>query len=160
MTAVATISTVLAVLPLIISAAENYEDCFGPFIRYRRFDKEVDRFQQQLKIQKVIFRNQCRLLLENVTEHDAAANMLDGRLHPSWSDPKLDNELASLLGSSKEACCITIEAIDGKLCNIEKESRGLGAIIDADNAVGIQFLLFPAAPLTERLRIIDRKYWR
>ena len=152
MTAVAAVSTVLAVLPLIISAAEHYEDCFRPFVRYRRFDKEVDCFQRQLKIQKAIFRNQCRLLLENVTEQDAAANMLDGRLHPSWSDPKLDKELAALLGSSKEACCIIIEAIDGKLRDIEKESRALGAIVDADDAVGIQHLLFRASSLTKRLR--------
>ncbi len=136
MAAAAAISTVLAVLPLIISAAE---DCFRPFVRYRRFDTEVDRFQQKLKVQKTIFRNQCRFLLENVIEHDAATEMLEGRAHPSWSDLGLDNELATLLGDSREACCIIIRSIDEKLRDIEKESQDLSAIVDGSNAVSQLF---------------------
>ena len=152
MTTVAAISTVLAVLPLMISAAEHYEACFRPILRYRRFDSEVDGFQQRLEVQKNIFRNQCRLLLESVTEHDAAASMLDRRLHPSWSDPKLDEELITMLGSSKEACCKIIEAIDRKLRDIEKESREFGAVIAADHAVGLQLLQSKASLLINRLR--------
>lgn len=139
MTTVAAISTVLAVLPLIISAAEHYEDCFRPFVRYRKFDTEVDRFQQQLKIQKAIFRNQCRLLLENVTEPNVATRMLDGRAHPSWTNPELEHELATLLGGSREACCIIVRSIDEKLRDIGKESQDLGAIVDASNAVSKNF---------------------
>ena len=135
MATIAAISTVLAVLPLIVSAAEHYEDCFRPFVRYRKFNTEVYRFQQRLSIQKTIFRNQCRLLLENVTEHDVAARMLSGPAHPSWSDPKLDRELATLLGSSREDCCNLIASIDDKLHDIDKESQDLGTIMDANPTV-------------------------
>jgi len=85
----------------------------------RKFDTEVDRFQQQLKIQKAIFRNQCRLLLENVTEPNVATRML--------------------LGGSREACCIIVRLIDEKLRDIGKESQDLGAIVDASNAVSKNF---------------------
>lgn len=158
MATVAAISTVLAVLPLIISATEHYEDCFRPFVRYRKFTTEVDHFQQQLKIQKAIFRNQCRLLLENVAEHDAAAKMLDGRGHPLWSDPELDRELTTLLGGLREACCTLIKSIDEKLRDIEKESQGLGAIVDANNIVNTHSLLLKACALITDSAMIERAH--
>lgn len=87
----------LGVLPLLISAAEHYDDCLRPFIRYKNFVKEADRFQNLLAIQKVIFKNQCRILLEEIIEHDVASSMLNdpsGANHPSWSDIELEKQLS------------------------------------------------------------------
>ena len=77
-----------------------------------------------------------------MTEHDAAAKMLDGHGHPLWSDLKLDNELTALLGGSREAFCTLAESIDGKLGDIERESQGLGTIVDANSVVITQSLLW------------------
>jgi len=125
----------LGVLPLLISAAEHYDDCLRPFIRYRNFAKEADRFRHSLGIQKTIFRNQCRILLEEILEHDVAATMLNGPSganHPSWSDIELEKELCRLLGDSKGACITTIELIEERLRDIECESRDLETSIDQD----------------------------
>ena len=128
----------LGVLPLLISAAEHYDDCLRPFVRYKNFAREADRFRQLLSIQKTIFRNHCRILLEEITEHDVASGMLSGPSgpsHPSCSDVELEEQLSKLLGDSRGACITTIEMIEEKLRDIDSESRDLATAIDHDSQV-------------------------
>lgn len=128
----------LGVLPLLISAAEHYDDCLRPFIRYKNFAKEADRFRNLLSIQKTIFRNQCRILLEDITEHDVASSMLNGPSganHPSWSDVELEAQLSQLLGDSRGACIATVEMIKERLRDIEDESQDLEITIHQDSQV-------------------------
>ena len=122
----------LGVLPLLIAAAEHYESCFRPFIRYRKIAKEADHFRIQLNIQKTIFRNQCRLLLEHIVDHDAASRMLKGPNDPSWRDAALEAKLSKLLGESREACVAAIEMIEQQLRHIESESQELWNALDAE----------------------------
>lgn len=139
MTGVETVAGLaLGVLPLLISAAEHYDDCLRPFIRYKNFAKEADRFRHLLGIQKTIFKNQCRLLLEEIIEHDVASSMLggpSGANHPSWSDSDLEEQLSQLLGDSRDACITTVEMIEERLRDIEGESQDLEATIDQDSRV-------------------------
>lgn len=130
----------LALLPILISAVEHYDDCFRPLTRYRKFASELNRFQQLLKIQKAIFRNQCRILLENAVSQDVANQMLTERNHLSWCDVETERLLMEQLGSSREACVAVIELIDKRLCGIEKESRGFGIIVDQELQVIALFL--------------------
>ena len=125
----------LGFLPLLISAAEHYDKCLRPFIRYKDFAKEADRFQDSLRVQKGIFRNQCRILLEEIVEHDVASSMLDGRSgkdHPSWSDVELQEQLTRLLGESSDACITAIKLIKDRLGDIDTESQDLATAIDQD----------------------------
>lgn len=130
----------LALLPLLISAIEHYDDCFRPLTRYRKFASELNRFQQLLKIQKAIFRNQCRILLENAVSQDVANQMLTERNHLSWCDVETEKLLMEQLGSSREACVAVIELIDKRVCGIEKESRGFEIIVDQELQVIALFL--------------------
>lgn len=126
----------LALLPLLISAAEHYDDCIRPILRYRKIVEEVHLFQRNLKVQRTIFRNQCRILLESVIEHDAAIRMLGvGSNDPSWGDVDLEEQLTEQLGASKEACATSIELINERLQSIGKESRDLQAVADPKQAV-------------------------
>ena len=102
----------VGVLPLLIAAAEHYDQCFRPFVRYKKIAKEADHFRNQLNIQRTIFRNQCRLLLEQIVEHDAASCMLKAPEDPSWHDAALDAKIGQLLGESREACVATIEKLN------------------------------------------------
>ena len=126
---------VLGILPLLIAAAEHWDDCIRPFKRYRKFTTEVDRFQQHLKVQNTIFRNQCRILLENVTQDDAAGQMLAEPNHPLWSDPEMERQLTSHLAESRDACHTTIELMTERLEDLHKESGKLGAIVAQDQDV-------------------------
>jgi len=61
----------LAVAPLIISALENYEYTLQPILIFSRgYQKEVQRFQDALKVQKRDFENECCFLLHSVTNAD------------------------------------------------------------------------------------------
>ncbi len=110
-----------------------YNECHQAFVRYRKFAAEADRFQQHLKVQKTVFRNQCRILLGNVTtvtQQDAASSMLGRRSHPLWADPETEQQVADYLKDSREACITVIELIEARLKCVERESHGLGAIVD------------------------------
>ena len=122
----------VGVLPLLIAAAEHYDQCFRPFVRYKRIAKEADHFRNQLNIQRTIFRNQCRLLLEQIVEHDAASRMLKAPEDPSWHDAALDAKISQLLGESREACVATIEIIEQRLRHIQSESQELWIALDAE----------------------------
>ena len=45
----AEVGLVLAILPLVISAAERYQDVASSFLRYRRFASEVSNLACRLK---------------------------------------------------------------------------------------------------------------
>lgn len=75
----------LAVLPLVLSAARGYDNVLSLFFRYKRFAKEAKRYSRELDIQRTIFRNECRNLLEEIVEHDAASGMLDSLTKETWS---------------------------------------------------------------------------
>ncbi|MCJ1466393.1 hypothetical protein MMC07_005012 [Pseudocyphellaria aurata] len=120
----------LALLPLLISAVEHFNDCLRPITRYRKFTSELNRFQHLLKIQRTIFRNQCSILLENVVNQDAAKQMLEERNHLLWCDAETEKLLLDQLGSSREACIAVVELIDDKLRELEKECSRFETIID------------------------------
>ncbi|KAL8723600.1 MAG: hypothetical protein Q9225_000142 [Loekoesia sp. 1 TL-2023] len=126
----------IALLPILISAAEHYNDCIKPILRYRKVAKDVQLFQRSLEVHKTIFRNQCRILLEGVVDHDDTLRMLEvGSLDPSWRNTGLEARLAKQFGSSKEACVTSIELINEKLQSIAEESRRLQDIVDTEKEV-------------------------
>lgn len=151
----------LAILPLLISTAERYDDCFHPLTRYRKFAPEVSRFQQQLKIQKIIFRNQCRILLEFVIDRDDVARTLSAPQHSSPSNSDVETRLAEQFGESKEACGTIVSLIDERLRDIEKESQDLEAAVNQDQTV--PSLLSKAEVLLANDSLpcaLDRILWR
>ena len=126
---------VLAVLPLLISAVEHYEDCWRPLVRYCMFTSKVDHFQQRLKTQKTIFRNECRILLESVLEHDVASRMLEDKTHVNWNSQAIEKQLLEQLASSKEACLTIIAQVTEQLKVVEEESMGFDKVIEQSGQV-------------------------
>ena len=124
---------VFGVLPLLVSAVEHYEDCWRPFERYRRFGDTLDAFQQKLKMQKVVFHNELRILLEKVLERDIANKMLKDSLHVNWSKHDVEEQLNQQLDSSRDACIDIIEQIREQLRIIEDDSKVFESIIEQDS---------------------------
>ena len=127
----------LALLPLLVSAVENYDKCAAPLSRFKRFPKEAKRFLQELDIQKVIFHNQCRLLLENVVDQEVAATMIQTAEHHFWRDINLEGRLAQLLEKSRGACITTIELIGERLKAIESDCQSLSASLTESDQVNV-----------------------
>ena len=138
----------LAILPVLLSAANHYNECLSPFLRYKKFTREAKRYCLELDIQRTIFRNQCRFLLENVTDHDAATAMLSLSAHSGWSNRQLDCQLAKQLGDSMKACLAVIDMIKQHLQDIEEENQEFRAIVDEKkqviDALSLGFLAWTA----------------
>ncbi|KAH0538686.1 hypothetical protein FGG08_004761 [Glutinoglossum americanum] len=128
----------LALLPLVVSALENYEITFEPFVRYRKFAPELERFEKRLKAQKTIFRNECRLLLSSLTDLHEVDQMLEQRsLHPSWRDEDMNKRLLGHLGYSADACVSMMDLIEEILGRLNKESQGFQAVLSQTDLVSI-----------------------
>ncbi len=141
MSGIEVVGVTLAILPLLVSTAEHYDDCIRPILRYRKLVSEVDGFRRRLEVQKAIFINQCRFLLESVIEHDDAVRMLAARsCDPSWRDRTLEYQLLDRFGDAKEACVTSIELITEKLRSIEKESQVLRDAVDRDKDVKYRWM--------------------
>ena len=60
----------LAVLPLFITATERFEKVHRHFVRFRKYGSEFKDFQSELKIQRTLFREQCRFLVAQIAGYD------------------------------------------------------------------------------------------
>ncbi len=118
----------LGIAPLIISAVENYEYTFQPFVTYRRYSREIDNFTTRLAAQKAIFNNQCQLLL-SAAERDGNPsealldNILRDPYHASRNNGALSIRLEELLGGSLSACESTLRLIQSTLEDITRETK-------------------------------------
>lgn len=117
------IGLVLGVLPLLVSTAEHYDDVFRPFRRYKRFSKELKKFQQEFLGHKTVFHNECLLLLSTFIGVETANKMLQESDHPLRKDLNLNKKLSDQLGASREACHGTISLIKEELDSIGRESQ-------------------------------------
>ncbi|KAF4632532.1 hypothetical protein G7Y89_g5590 [Cudoniella acicularis] len=117
---------VLGGLTLLISAAEHYEDVCRPFKRYVKFASELGLYQQQLGIQKTIFRTECHLLLAMLTGGQTAKEMLREKTHAAWEDEDLHRRFDEQLGESGTACKGIIQLMRERLKEIQKETDSFG----------------------------------
>ena len=125
----------LNILPLMVSAAENYKKLFlTPLSRYRDFPNEADRYIVRLENQRVIFQTQCVLLLSTVVDTPAASQIF-GALHKQAPAIKAEVEerLKSLLGDSHAALIGTIQAIDSVLLSTQHECKELSETVKKDD---------------------------
>ena len=104
-------------------------------MRYCNFTSKVDQFQQKLKTQKTIFRNECRILLESVLECDVASRMLEDKTYVNWNSQIIEKQLLEQLASSKEACLTIITQVTEQLKVVEKESRGFDEVMGQSGQV-------------------------
>ena len=118
----------LAVVPLMISALENYEYTFQPIIIFRkRYKKEVERFQNALKVQRVDFENECCFLLHSVTLNRGKV-MVEDLGHALWQDEDLENRLTAQLGDAYQGCGAALSLINNLLIEILEETRTLDIV--------------------------------
>lgn len=125
----------LAILPVLMSCAKQYNSCLRCFGRYKSFTKEARNYTKDIEIQRTIFRNECRNLLEEVVDHDAAASMLNMLDQEAWASKKLDEQLVQMLGESLQACITIIGRIEEQLQDLSKESKGFTSIIEQEKKV-------------------------
>jgi hypothetical protein len=131
----------LAILPLIISAAEHWDDVLRPFKTFIRYAIELDKFQWDLKLQKSIYHNQYHRLISFSTDPDTARAMLSDRRHLYWTNRELDQNLAQLLGDSLDNCIYLTKSIQLKLKELEKKEESFLAGVKQEVLVSVFKLL-------------------
>ena len=121
----------LAVLPVIISAAEHYRDCVNLVTSFKEHEAQLRRFRLKLKTQEILFRHQCVLMLKELVDGNTAEQMLSNKDHRAWTDYLLDHSLAKNLQDFKQPCIDTIreaETVLKELKDIEIKSTTKGKI--------------------------------
>ena len=117
------------IIPLLLTALENWETCVRPFKRLKKFDEETRDFCDEVEIQRAIFRNECGLLLHEVREHDTVGGMLELLDHKDWRDEKIDVDLARLLGGSLQGVQLTVKLLNQELGRLGKDTEGLREVV-------------------------------
>jgi hypothetical protein len=120
----------LAVIPLLISAFENYEITFKPFVTYYRHVKEVERFLARLGIQRTIFLNECELLFMAVSNGSSLSEVFRDPNHSSRTDEQISKRLQDLLGSSYNTCISTLHLINDTLNKITLETKDFQHLLE------------------------------
>lgn len=126
---VTAVGLVLGVVPLLISAAENYEITFQPFVTYCRYAREVEKFTARLDTQRSIFHNECQLLLCGVGQN--LNDILADPNHSSRRDEQLSSRIQELLGSSCATCISTLNLINATLNEITTETQGFKDLLNS-----------------------------
>ena len=115
---------VLAVLPLLISALEDYRKGFEPLEDWWRFRTVYKECHQNISIQKLFFEENLEQLLTPLVEgEDQLAALLEKPGGDGWKDPDLEEMLKKKLPKSYDLYLGVIEEMNDV---VEKLGNGLG----------------------------------
>ncbi|KAF2181758.1 hypothetical protein K469DRAFT_691837 [Zopfia rhizophila CBS 207.26] len=120
----------LAVLPLFISALEDYNESLDPVKAFLRWERELPQFIRKLRNQHVHFAQTMRLLLEPITtEYELVDMLLDpgGQL---WKDEEISKKLKDKLQESYQAYQSTI-------ADVERIMKKIASKLDLDRAADV-----------------------
>ena len=132
MEAVTVAGLALGILPLIVSALENYQHTFQPLIIFTRdCPKEVERFQLGLKVQRTAFENACRLLMSSTTEYQYEVPQMvqDPAHHHLWREENFARQLRCQLGEFFEACIAALLLVKHTLDDTMKKYGQVGMLL-------------------------------
>jgi hypothetical protein len=115
---------VLAVLPLLISALEDYRTGFEPLKDWWRFRTVYKECYQNISIQKIFFEENLEQLLTSLVEdEDQLAALLEKPGGNGWKDPDLEEMLKKKMPKSYDLYLGVIEEMNDV---VEKLGNGLG----------------------------------
>lgn len=130
----------IGVLPLLVSAVENYRSACRPFRRWKEFHKELKRFHAEILVEEATFHNECLMLLAALIGNKEAEEMLKDFEHHLWLNVDLEVKLASYLGNSAEAWGLLIEMISSGLEEVKEKGIEFHKVIIGCKVSCVQFL--------------------
>src|SRR5262245_14680943 len=99
-TGIEIVGLMLAVLPLIISALEHYEEGVSTIEKFFRYKREIRSIIEALATENAIFKNSCEQLLSDIFGPAELAEMLQNPRGETWSQPHIVTELRARLDRS------------------------------------------------------------
>jgi hypothetical protein len=123
------VGVVLGVLPLVISAIENYEKIIDPIITYRKYSRALKTFMTELNVQRDIFQNECIWILSQFVDGHELGDMLNDPAHhlreSIRNDQNLDRTILKTIGSSYRQILDILQLIKSSLDEIYEETKHL-----------------------------------
>ena len=114
---------VLAVLPLFISALEQYENGLDPIRAFLEFDSELPNQIRKLRDQHIIYNLTIRALLESIVESEDIEEMISNPGGASWNYGAMQEMLEERLGESYQAYFDTIKHMEEIMKAIAKDLK-------------------------------------
>lgn len=100
-TGIETAGVIMASIPLIISALENYAEGVRTVKRWWRYRRELQSLATTLIVEKTLFSGVCQKLLDGLTIDDEVfIDLIENPGGSLWKDEQLDRDLRQHLGKS------------------------------------------------------------
>ena len=151
---------ILGAIPVVIEAFDYSTQLFEPFRKYRRYVRDVQKLEFQIRTQRSIFVNNCVILLSSITGSEERAREMLQSLSLATSSDEIRRRLSSCrlesLGISLVACQDTIANLRASLDSLNKElvlfrTRSLGTST-------VSHYLCPYYPILtmDRVRMLEK----
>ncbi|KAF4303524.1 hypothetical protein GTA08_BOTSDO09171 [Botryosphaeria dothidea] len=121
---------VLAVLPLVISALEDYNDGLDPVKAFVKWENYLPQYIRKLRNQHVHYEQTLRLLLAPITTEYELAEMIAEPHGDLWKDPEMARKLKLKLDESYGAYHQTIKDVEGIMTKIAEK-------LDLDRTINV-----------------------
>jgi hypothetical protein len=139
---------ILAVIPLLISTAEDWDTVRRLFGRFKRCGVEFEQFEWRLIAQKTIYHNEFSLLSLALTGSDSTKAMLNGEWHSLYVSRELDGEFTNQFSQALNGCQITTNLIQLRIKALEDIAKKYVKEVKQEGAVSIFKLCVAVAILT------------
>jgi hypothetical protein len=126
-TGVETAGLVLATIPLIICALENYESTIGPTKAFIRWKGNLAIAKNELYVLYAAFDQTLRVLLTPIAGPEDLMTMIEDTTSDLWKKGDIAEDLEHHLGLAYLAVMLEIERIAGDLLDIVKHLNIAGA---------------------------------
>lgn len=114
-TGIEILGLVLAVLPLVISALEHYEEGVSTIEKFFRYKREIRSIIEALATENAMFKNSCEQLLSDFLGPVELAEMLQNPRGDTWSQPHIATELRARLDRSYDIYMIHVSNMDSAI---------------------------------------------
>ena len=94
------IGVILGLLPLIISAVENYPEVTDSFNHARKYRIALKKIKQDLDVESMIFSNTLEYVLDGLIPPDVFDQLLTGSSTKAWKKISENNQFKERLGRS------------------------------------------------------------
>lgn len=121
MSGIEVIGLVLGILPLVISAGENYKKGFEPLVRWKRFKFVFRDFITSVDIQRQMFQLVSKKLLIRVQlPPDEKRRLLTVPNYEGWTQPETIEAIRLRLGDSYDVCMEILRAMKTDLMDLQE----------------------------------------
>lgn len=125
-TGVETAGLVLATIPLLICAFENYENAIGPTKAFFQWKGNLSKAMNELYVLHAAYDQTLRVLLNPVTSKEDLVTMVENTKSDLWTQGDIAEDLEYHLGTAYMAVMLEIEQIADNLLNIVKHMNIAG----------------------------------